>query len=76
MLQHTEVNIVPMLQQTADTYPYMNIFLKEIFFESVFLLFFLTNLFFLYKKAKEFLYVLFIKVVFRYLKKQSRLLFR
>ena len=75
MLQHTEVNIVPMLQQTADTYPYMNIFLKKIFFESVFL-FFLANLFFSLQKAKEFLYVLFIKVVFRYLKKQSRLLFR
>ena len=76
MLQHTEVNIVPMLQQTADTYPYMNIFLKEIFFESVFLLFFFDKSFFSLQKTKEFLYVVFIKVVFRYLKKQSRLLFR
>ena len=42
--------------QTADTYPYMNIFLKKIFFESVFLFFFFfgKSFFFFTKKLKNF----------------------
>jgi len=74
MLQHTEVNIVSYKTGYIPIYEH---FSKKIFFESVFQIFFFWQFFFfLYKKAKEFLYVLFTKVVFRYLKKQSRLLFR